>query len=174
MKPAFKTLWNNYPHPRAWSRERLFREIGWDGLINEPGYNNTCAIRLSMALQKSGISISSSVGMAGLKGVMKAKPIEVRQEDLSNQLRRLWGPPRLLPKTKVENAIGDADGVISFFRIAGYQVGGGLGGHIDLVDGKSFATINLLYFWERRVDLSSVCGSACYWNAGEIWFWDLA
>jgi len=75
MKPAFKTLWNNYPSRDAWPREKLLREIGWDDLINEPGYRNTCAICLSVALQKSGVPVSSSAGMTGLKGVMKDKPI---------------------------------------------------------------------------------------------------
>jgi|GEM_PF-477728 len=168
VKPAFKILWHNYPHAHAWLRGRLFRTIGWDNLINEPAYQNTCAIRLSIALQKSGVPISSSAGMTGLKGAMKGKPIEIRQENLSRQLRRLWGSPELLPKKKTENAIGDRDGIISFFRVPGYPVGGGLGGHIDLVDGKGFAIHTFLYFWKRRIDLPSVCGSACYWKAGEI------
>lgn len=63
MKPAFRTLWSHYPQRRLWSREKLFRDIGWDSLIKDSAYKNTCAIRLSIALQKSGISISSSAGM---------------------------------------------------------------------------------------------------------------
>ncbi|MCP4119322.1 MAG: hypothetical protein GY737_28790 [Desulfobacteraceae bacterium] len=174
MKPAFRVLWGHYPQSRLWSREKLFREIGWDSLIDETEYRNTCAIRLSVALQKSGVSISSSAGMTGLKGLMKGKTIEIRQDNLTKQLRQLWGAPMVLPKTKVENTIGNKDGVISFFRIPGYNVGGGLGGHIDLVDGKGFATQTFLYFWHRTVDLPSVCGSSCYWNAGEVCFWELA
>ena len=91
MKPAFSVLWGNYPQSRLWSREKLFREIGWDSLIDETEYRNTCAIRLSVALQKSGVSISSSAGMTGLKGMMKGKAIEIRQDNLSKQLRQLWG-----------------------------------------------------------------------------------
>lgn len=111
--------------------------------------------------------------MTGLKGAMKGKPIEIRQENLSRQIHRLWGPPELLPKTKAKNAIGDRDGVISFFRLPTYALGGGLGGHIDLVDGRDFAIHTFLHFWKRRVDLPNMCGSRCHWNAGEIWFWEL-
>lgn len=173
MKPAFRTLWSHYPQSRLWSREKLFRDIGWDSLIKDSAYKNTCAIRLSIALQKSGISISSSAGMSGLKGYMKGKAIEIRQDKLSEQLSQLWGKPEELPKLKVENAIGDKDGVISFFKIPGYHVGNGLGGHIDIVDGRDFAKQSFLYFWHRTVDLQSVCGSSCYWNAGKVLFWEL-
>jgi len=55
---------------------------------------------------------------------------------------------------KAENAIGDKDRVISFFRIPTYVLGGRLGGHIDLVDGKDFAISTFLYFWKRRVDVT--------------------
>ncbi len=173
MKPFFSILWNNYPHRHSWPRERLFREIGWEELINEPGYRNTCAIRLSVALQKSSFPISSSAGMNGLKGETKGKAIEIRQDSLSRQLRQFWGSPAILPKTDPENAIGEKNGVISFFRIPEYYVGGRLGGHIDLVDGRDFIQIPFLYFFERTVEAPSACGLHCPWFAGEIWFWEL-
>jgi hypothetical protein len=126
-----------------------------------------------MALQKSGITITSSAGMKGLKNALKGKSIEIRQDELSQQLRRKWGVPERLPNTNVENSIGDRNGVISFFRIPGYDVGGQLGGHIDLVDGKGFKKESFLFFWTRVVDLQSECGSSCYWKAEETWFWEL-
>jgi len=88
--------------------------------------------------------------MTGFNGVMKDKPIGIRQENLSYQLRGLWGPPKRLPKTKAENAIGDKDGVISFFRIPTYVLGGRLGGRIGLVDDKDFATPNFSVFLETK------------------------
>lgn len=114
MKPSFQLLWKNYPRAGEVSRAQLFSEIGWDSLADDPAYANTCAIRMSCALQKSGVSIESSAGMKGLKGAMKNKAIEVRQDKLSEQLKLLWGKPVVLPQTDVENSMGEKDGVISF------------------------------------------------------------
>lgn len=173
MKPIFTTLWSNYPSAREVSRETLFADIGWESLFSNPAYNNTCAIRLSCALQSCDVVVSSSAGMKALKGPLKGKSIEIRQDRLAEQLKLMWGNPEILPAANTEAALGDRNGVISFVRIPGYEVGGGLGGHIDVVDGKSFGSVPFLFFWERDVDLPSICGSGCYWNAGEIWFWEL-
>jgi hypothetical protein len=35
----------------------LFQQIGWDDLIKNPAYGNTCAIRVSLALIRSGVTI---------------------------------------------------------------------------------------------------------------------
>ncbi|MEZ9082610.1 T6SS effector amidase Tae4 family protein [Vibrio harveyi] len=56
MTIQLSTLIANYP---TQSKEQLFSELKgeWPSLINEDNYNNTCAIRLSIALLKSGIKI---------------------------------------------------------------------------------------------------------------------
>jgi hypothetical protein len=174
MKPLFVTLWSNYPSARDVPRETLFADIGWESLASNPAYENTCAIRLSCPLQASGVLVSSSAGMMALKGPLKGKPIEIRQDRLAEQLKVMLGIPEVLPAANTEAALGDRNGVIAVERIPGYEVGGGLGGHIDVVDGRSFGSVPFLFFWERNVDLPSICGSGCYWNAGKIWFWELA
>lgn len=163
MKPSFSSLWMNYPKSNSVRRKDLFGKIGWDNLVNDPNYENTCAIRVSIALQKSGVPVNSSAGMRALAGSLKGKFIEIRQEKLSEQLFKLWGTPESISK---ESDVGDRNGVISFFEIPGYTVGGGLGGHIDLIDGKSTWLFGLL-------NEESVCGSNCYWSASRIEFWEL-
>ena len=164
MKPAFSTLWANYPRSDQVPRPRLFDSIGWSDLTNNAGYQNTCAIRVSIALQKSGVPVTSSAGMKGLSGAMTNKAIEIRQAKLSEQLTRLWGAPELISS---ESEIGDRNGVISFFEIPTYPLpGGGFGGHIDLIDGKS----TWFFGW---FNADSVCGSSCYWSAKRVGFWEL-
>jgi len=160
MKPSFSALWLNYPQ---FKREILFDNIGWTDLIHDPAYKNTCAIRVSTALQKTGINVTSSAGMKGLEGAMKGKAIEIREDKLSEQLSRLWGTPELVSK---ESDIGDRNGVISFSGIPTYMVGGRAGGHIDLIDGKSTWLFGLF-------NEESICGSGCYWSASKIGFWEL-
>lgn len=57
MKPQFSVLATNYSSNRVVSKDDLFKEIGWDDLTSKTEYNNTCAIRVSLALVKSGISV---------------------------------------------------------------------------------------------------------------------
>jgi Type VI secretion system (T6SS), amidase effector protein 4 len=133
-KPSFKTLWLNYPKGNQAS---VYKFIGWDEFIGKPGYENTCAIRMSICLGLSGVAINSSAGMRALKGPISGKPIEIRQDKLSEFLESRWGAPMKCPANEGYKKIAGRDGVISFWKIADYNVGGTLGGHIDLIDGST-------------------------------------
>lgn len=173
MKPRFSTLWANYPHAKDWSRRRLYTEMGWEEFVDKPGFRNTCAIRTSYALQKSGVSVSSSAGMRALKGAVKDKYIEIRQDRLSLQLKEKWGAAEEFTGSEADGKIGDRNGVVSFWEIPGYDVGGGLGGHIDVIDGVTEIKKYFLYLFPYMSDEPSVCGSHCYFDAARVWFWEL-
>ena len=53
--------------------------------------------------------------------------------------------------------IGQRQGLVAFFRIPGYL--GGAGGHIDLLLPSAGV---------------QVCGTECYWDCGEVWFWEIS
>jgi hypothetical protein len=57
-RPTFSLVLSKFPFkdgaPNGISRDDLFREIGFDAYISNPNYDNTCAIRMSLALVKSG------------------------------------------------------------------------------------------------------------------------
>src|SRR5262249_24069526 len=58
----FSTLWNNYPME---ARDDLFRNVlggGWPALIDNHSYDNTCTIRLSVTLNRSGHKVPDSFG----------------------------------------------------------------------------------------------------------------
>src|SRR5438067_5385461 len=46
-----------YPRKRDIDHDALFHLLGWDDLIKNPDYANTCAVRVSLALIRSGVHI---------------------------------------------------------------------------------------------------------------------
>lgn len=157
MKPTFATLSNNYSSNRTVSLEALYKEIGWDDLIENSAYANTCAIRVNLALIKSGINVRGR--MAIKKGPHKGKLIEPGQAKLSAVLAEipLFGVPEKFKSADAEKGIGHRRGIVSFWRIPGYL--NDRGGHIDLVS--------------PALGGIQICGSSCFWNSQEVWFWEL-
>ena len=158
MRPLFHSLERHYPRNDEIDKAQLFQEIGWDDLIANPAYDNTCAIRMSLALIKSGIQVPGRIAIQ--KGPFKGALIEPGQAKLSKMLAMnpLFGEPEKYDKMTVGTGIGDRSGVISFFRIPSYL--NGRGGHIDIVSPGTGGYM--------------VCGSGCYFNSREYWFWELA
>lgn len=157
MKPTFATLSNNYSSNRTVSLEDLYKEIGWEDLIGNPSYANACAIRVNLALIKSGISVRGR--MAIKNGPHKGKLIEPGQAKLSAVLAEipLFGVPEKFKSADADKGIGHRRGIVSFWRIPGFL--NDRGGHIDLVS--------------PALGGIQICGSSCYWNSQEVWFWEL-
>jgi hypothetical protein len=155
MKPSFAALRQHYP--RNTLQEALFTDIGWTDLISKPAYRDTCAIRMSVALLASGMSLPKA-RMKATAGKLKGRYIEPGQDKLSLILKRTWGKPEVYKgKLSARDGIGKRSGVVSFFRIHG----GGTadGGHIDLI-------------WPG-INGFQQCARSCYFSASEIWFWPL-
>lgn len=153
MKPSFAALFKGYPLRHEYQREALYAQLGWSDIKTHPAYQDTCAIRVSVALAAAGIAIPGRMTIKD--GLMKGKPIEPGQARLSYVLKRLWGAPEIYrDRDKARNGIGNRRGVISFFNI-----NGGAQGHIDLIkpDANGF----------------HACAMACQFGAKEIWFWPL-
>lgn len=75
-----------------------FAEIGWEDLIPKPEYNNTCAIRVSLALIKCGFTLNGRIAIK--KGKYKGKLIEPGQAKLARMLaeRQYLGPQKIFPR----------------------------------------------------------------------------
>lgn len=152
MKPLFSVINQNYPAKE--SREVLFTEIGWPDLIDNKAFWDTCAIRMSYALRLASVPFAGG-NMRAKAGKIKGKVIQIRQADLSRELKRLWGAPEIYKGDReARKAIGNRKGVVSFFRIEG-----GNGGHIDLVS--------------LGPDGYQRCARACAFSALTVWFWEL-
>lgn len=161
MKPHYITLKkNHYSSDRInknyMSGENVYKEIGYDidNLMKQnPGYENTCAVRMSLALMKSGVHFSGRLKIKD--GPYKGRMIEPGAKLLADQLLKphVFGRPVFIDPRKAVAQLLGKKGVILFWKVTGYG-----GGHIDLIE-----TSNAV----------QVCNSGCYLSSKEIWFWPL-
>lgn len=152
MKPAYQVLRQFYP--RTDSREALFADIGWDDLVKDPAYWDTCAIRMSTGLLRAGVMLPGA-RMQAKAGTIKGKWIEPGQAKLSAILERLWGRPKMYKNELLARAgIGRRNGVVSFFKIERSHQG-----HIDLIAMGEHGFLD--------------CARSCFFSAVTIWFWTL-
>lgn len=161
---SLSTLWKNYPDTKI-KKEALFNEFGWNDLKDDENYRNTCAIRMSYCLIKSGITVPGRLQIK--RGIHKGKWIEPGQVKLSKILSTnvYFGKPIIFKAKDSEKVLENKQGIISFMNMSSYPLpDGGFGGHIDLIKHDRF-----LLFWDRLI-----CGSGCYWDAATCWFWPLS
>lgn len=158
MKPMFAVVQRNFYNTYDVKQQRLLTEIGWGDLVGKPEWKDTCAIRMSLALIKSGVTIPGRMRIKA--GPHKGKLIEPGQANLSRMLRasHMLGEPELYRSHDFETKVGHRAGIVSFFRIDPTAPGPGQG-HIDLVSLKQ---------------KMAMCESFCYWEAREMWFWPLS
>lgn len=155
MKPHFAALRKNYSRRVDVSKADLFKEIGWDSLVGDVNFANTCAIRLSLAMVKCGIALPGRMKINN--GPHKGKLIEPGQAKLSAILSRqnFLGRPEKFDWSNAARTIGTRSGVISFFQLSDDYPGG----HIDIVSPNEGGI--------------QTCGSDCYWTSRQIWFWPI-
>lgn len=186
MKPSYQSLKshhyssdeasNSYLAPAA-----VYSEIGYDidKLIKtDPGYANTCAVRMSLALVKCHVHFHGRLRIK--KGPHKGKMIEQGAKRLAVQLGspHVFGKPNFVlqgvdPEKAQEQEALERDlntrypgnlhvrsaietlshkrGLIFFDKLQGYN-----GGHIDLLE---------------PYIAGPLCHSHCYWSCKSIWFW---
>ena len=115
-------------------------------------WQNTCAIRMSVALVAAGMLIRPA-SLTIKSGPHKGKMVQAGQRKLSEFLAHEIGKPeKFVSGAEARKGIGPKRGIISFFQIAGTRQG-----HIDLVS---------LEDWPRFQ-----CSGHCYWDAKDVWFW---
>lgn len=158
----FDTLWVNYPHPDREPRDVLYRSLGWDDLIGQDSYRNTCAIRMSICLLRSGAALPSGE-LKVRKGPLKGKPVKIRFDDLAEYLAQVWGPPEVIAHPSRSDLESRGDGVIAFFGLPSSYPG-----HIDLLDVSRTAFDFLFFRWSQT---TSECGTHCYFQSREAWYW---
>jgi hypothetical protein len=164
LRLQFNVLAANYPRRDDISHDDLFREIGWDKLISDRQFDNTCATRMSLALIKCGVVIPGA-RMPIRKGPFKNHLIEPGQNKLSHILERssMLGPPE---KHKNDRGaalaeIGDRRGIVSFFHMIPGLIEGG---HIDVIAPQ---------FQRPNQTRDHRCGTDCHWSSSEVWFWPM-
>lgn len=155
--PLYAVLRHNYPRRGQYPRARLLELLGWNDLLNNHAFDDTCAMRMSVALALSGVELSGA-RMRGKSDQLKGRMIEPGQADLSRILMRIWGEPEKFRGDVVaRDGVRKRSGVASFFRID--PDASSMQGHIDIV--------------EPRENGFSECAMQCYFSAREVWFWSL-
>lgn len=135
MAPTFAQLKKNYPIE---PREVLFRTLGgkFPDLIKDPEkkYRNTCAIRMSVALKRSGVNIP--VAYRELQQ-NDGSPIVIKVLTLQTLIASLYGEPWGMSK-KPGTPLKAAD-IPKRTGIIAYHVGwSDATGHFDLWTGTDF------------------------------------
>jgi hypothetical protein len=117
--PSFNSLWTNYPNG---SPEEVKALIG--GHVNATWIVNTCVIRLSYALNKSGFHIPS--GAAGLTTVSGKDGLRYafRVSEFDHFMHNQFGPP-------IKFGSGGSQTGIIMFKVHWADASG----HFDLWDG---------------------------------------
>jgi hypothetical protein len=154
---SYAAVHRHFPDKFSIPPEELYAWIGYPEYADNMYWENTCAVRMSMALLGVGIAISPG-HMTVKAGKYKGRRIEQGQKRLSDFLVKALGKPEKFSsggeaKMKIDNRRG----IASFFQLHGPSDSQG---HIDLVAPNAW---NVL-----------ACESnGCYWSAVEVWFWPL-
>ena len=155
IKPPYAVLRSKYPDRRSVSAEEIYMWIGHPDLATTVGWENTCALRMSLALVRSGVHVAPG-RLRVTAGECKGHMLEPGQAALSRFLLRAWGVPEKYDSGPAANTgIGRRRGVISFYHLWGEF---DQQGHIDLV---------------APGDWGPTCEEDCYWSSTKVWFWPL-
>ena len=140
--PAFKTLWENYPHKIDGYNQRP---------SSNASYRNQCAIRLSVAFQKSGMDMSNYP-----ESDKSIENYALTANRLKFWINQNYGEPSIkLTQEEFHNsAYYNKHGIIYLDSPNGYA------NHIDLYQGD----FNYAPY--------SRTGSG-YYKADMIWFWEI-
>ena len=153
---SYEVVWANYPRKKDISGDALYVSIGRPEYAGNPYMENTCAVRVSLALVAAGVKITPG-HMEVKAGRFKGKQLEQGVARLSAFLtRRLGAPEKYKSGNAARSGIGQRRGVMSFFQLNGPT---DTQGHIDLVAPDEWNTL--------------LCAGVCYWSAVEFWFWPL-
>ncbi|WP_167759802.1 T6SS effector amidase Tae4 family protein [Massilia horti] len=155
MKPLFAVLKAHHMGYQV-TVPQVYDAIGHPNLAQEPNWENTCAIRMSVALIAAGIKIRTGPARLRIKaGKFKGEQLEPSQRVLSDFLVHEVGKPEKYRDGRdAHTHIDRRRGIISFFQLHGTRQG-----HIDLVSFEDWPLIQ--------------CSSACFWDSAEVWFWEL-
>lgn len=139
MKISFRQLWKNYPKGRVKDDCNPYR--------------NQCAIRLSVALNSSGLIVKRGYKSKNVCVVGGSTNIR-GAETLARHLKNIYRKPLIYKRpSRAKILLKNKKGIIFFKDLKGFR--GGIGDHIDLWNGKITKTGE---YWEK---------------CKQVWFWEL-
>lgn len=154
LKISFSTLQSKYPRRVTVPTNELYASIGLPHLAKDMNWDNTCAVRVSLALIGAGVQVPGHMTIKA--GPYKGRTFQPGQSKLSKYLAQPWVlgvPEKFRASRDALLGVRGRSGIISFFNNGGAS---DPQGHIDIVSPDDFN--------------DPTCGNACYWSAVEIWF----
>ena len=139
MKPTYSQIKTAYPGDE--SKAELFQLLGsnWDPLVGEDSYNNTCAIRISHAFNKLGVSVPKKYGTADGGHTEKGgKHVMIKMLTGQKFLKDIYGDTTWGMSKNAKEPFNFADlpdrtGILVYKA----KFDSGANGHIDVWDGKA-------------------------------------
>jgi hypothetical protein len=161
--PPFASLRMHFPDVLNVGKAEIFHWIGYPENIPDANFDNTCAIRLSLALLGAGFPNPGTYPVRA--GKYKGRAIETKQRKLSHWLAQQLGQPaKYKGGPAAKDGIGARHGIISFFKLHGQTDNQG---HIDIVMQDRWG----YYRCGHENEDSKIY--SCYWDSVDVWFWPL-
>ena len=143
---TFATLKKHFPVDET---DAFFKEMGWDALIGDANYENTCAMRTSVCLVRCGMTFPTGE-IKILKGTHKGKRVKIRWKELEAVLTKEWGAPTAVTPTTAEGC-KKYQGVVVFEKLPADDNGNQYPGHIDVLDGPNKECLYNAYFGSDKI-----------------------
>lgn len=158
----YAAIRKHFPDTSTVSPEELYHWIGYPENIGNPNFENTCAVRMSLALLGAGFP---NPGRWRIKaGKYAGRAIETKQRLLSRWLlTQLGQPEKFSSGPEAERKIGTRRGIVSFFSIYNDDRPQG---HIAIVSKD-------LWGYFRCGNEHPRQSTGCFWSSREVWFWPL-
>lgn len=154
-KPPYAQAIRHFPDSRSVPPEELFQWLGYPEYAKKPEWQNTCAIRLSLALLGTGMQVPGFLHVRA--GKYKGHKVEIKQAELARILTHEWGEPEKFSGALAWEKIYDRRGVIRFVQLWGPF---DPQGHIDLIGPTERSRV-------------AECAGSCFFHSVEVWFWEL-
>jgi hypothetical protein len=117
MKPQYHILKHHHHSSSGGSSfketKEVYREIGYDMdelIASNSGFENTCAVRMSIALLKAGVIFNGRLMIKA--GSLKGRSIEPGAIRLADELKRVWGKPLVLLGTSEQNLCYNSNDIL--------------------------------------------------------------
>lgn len=155
----FKALWQNHPTVAA----SAFEDDAPCLVNGKRAFDNQCAIRIGICLQKSGVALQT---FKGARCWHRHTPAHIlRAEELAKWLKSPFSPFKRMSEFKGINGFQSIQGKTGVIFFKDYYGDNNRGDHIDLWNGSRLTSYRTWFEFSLR-------GGQHYAKA-DVWFWPL-
>lgn len=151
----FKTLWENHPTVESFFDDFPCKKNG------VKAFENQCAIRMGVALEKSGVNLKS---FKGARCWHNHSPAHVlRAEELANWLKTGFSPFKQMTSFDAKDGFAKCDGKTGIVFFKDYYGPNNQGDHIDLWNGSRLTRRTTWFEFSFR--------DGSHYEDATVWYW---